>query len=237
MRNFSRLARKEEKRNLRQAITWAFLTLLLALALIFLGIPALIKMAVFLGNIRASSLPVETKDTLPPVAPIFDPVPEATNDAQLKLSGLVEPGAALEFFFNGASVGKIVGSSDGVFSLDDLTLTSGKNEVYAYAIDNAGNKSAQSEKIDVWYDNTPPQLEITQPKETASNTDKDKTVINGRTELETTVLINDHFVIVNKEGNFIYSLSLSSGENTFKIVAFDLAGNKTEQTLTINYSP
>jgi hypothetical protein len=70
-RRFSRLARKEEVRSLRQAFFFGILTIVFLLLLIFLGIPALIKMAIFLGEIRSSSTPVKTEDLLPPAPPIL----------------------------------------------------------------------------------------------------------------------------------------------------------------------
>lgn len=236
MKKFSLLARKEEVRSIHRAILYGGLTVILALSIVFLGIPALIKMAVFLGNLRASSLPIEVKDTIPPTPPIFAPFPEATNSAQFSFSGFAEPVSTIEIFLGGISTRKILIGNEGIFNIDNLSLTEGKNEIYAIAVDEAGNKSFESEKIIIWYDNIPPELEITQPVD-KTIWENNKIEVIGKTQPETIISINDHLVIVDKEGNFKYPLSLSFGENIIRVVATDKAGNQTEKSLTLTYSP
>jgi bacillopeptidase F len=237
MRKFSRLARKEEKRSIRQAIFYGGLIFILALGIIFLGIPVLIKMAIFLGNLRSSSMPVELKDTLPPTPPVLKPLPEATNSAQLVVGGFAESGATVKIFLTGGEEKEVVADNEGTFTFDNLKLTLGKNEIYALATDKAGNKSVESEKIIVWYDNTPPELEITQPTDKMTISEEDnKLEVIGKTDPEATVLVNEHLVVVDREGNFKYPLTLSLGENEIKIMATDKAGNQTEKSLIITYS-
>jgi len=230
----SRLARKQEAKNLRRAVLFGFLSLILVLCLVFLGLPLLIKMAVFLGNIRSSYLPSEKDDTIPPPAPLLLPLPEATSSAQLNLSGFAEPGATVEIFVSGISQEKIVADNNGSFSVDNLRLTEGKNEIYALATDKAGNVSQPSEKASVFLDQTPPQLTILQPPNNTTFYGLQKRVeIKGETEEEASVIINDHLAVMEAGGKFRYSLTLLGGENKVKIVATDKAGNKTEEELTL----
>ena len=236
MKKSSWLARKEEKRNIRQAIFYGGLTIFLALTIVFLGIPTLIKMAIFLGNLRASSLPIETKDTIPPNPPVLISFPEATNSAQFSFSGFAEPASIVEIFLGATPVRQIVVGNEGIFNIDNLSLNLGKNEIYAITTDESGNKSSESEKISVWYDNVPPNLEIIQPQD-KTTWETSKIEIIGKTEPEVTILINNHLVIVDGEGNFKYSLSLSLEENIIKIIATDRAGNQTDKNLTLTYSP
>jgi len=222
MKKFSRLAYKEETRSIRQAIFYGGLTFVLALGIIFLGIPALIKMAIFLGNLRTSSLPIESKDTLPPSPPIFKPLPEATNSAQLIISGFAESGSIVKIFLAGEGEKEVVADNEGTFTFDNLKLTLGRNEIYAVTTDKAGNKSAESEKTIVYYDNTPPELEIIQPTDNITiSEENNKFEVIGKTESEVTVLVNEHLVVVDKEGNFKYPLTLSLGENNIKITVTD----------------
>ncbi len=238
MAKYSLLSKKEEKRNLRRAAVFTFLTLFLIFAAIFWGIPALIKMAVFFGNIRGSSQPVEIKDNLPPQVPILSYLPEATNESEIEVSGITEAGASVKIFLTGQEVKEVVADNEDNFSSGKLKLTLGQNEIYALAIDKAGNQSAASNKISVWYDNEPPSLEISQPEDGKTISDeKAKVNIIGKTEEEAELMINDHLVILNKEGNFDYTLGLSLGENQIRITATDKAGNQTEKRLTITYSP
>ncbi len=237
-KRFSRLARKEEARNLRQAILFGFLTITILFLLIFLGIPALIRMAIFLGNLRSSSLPVETGDVLPPAPPVLSSLPPATNSAQIDLHGFAEAGTTVEIFLNKISTSKLVVEKGGTFAVNKFTVTSGRNEIFAEATDDAGNTSQSSEKIIIFYDTEPPKLIISEPEDGASLIGEESPVkILGITEEEARAAINEHLVIVSQEGDFEFSLPLSEGENLIKVVATDQAGNQTEKELTVNYSP
>ena len=238
MAKYSLLSKKEEKRNLRRAALFTFLTLFLIFAAIFWGIPALIKMAVFFGNIRGSSQPVEVKDNLPPQVPLLNALPEATNQTEIEVTGLTEAGASVKIFLTGQEVKEVLTDNEGNFSSGKLNLTLGQNEIYALAVDKAGNQSVASNKISVWYDNEAPSLEISQPEDGQTISDeKAKVDIIGKTEEDVELRINDHLVILEKEGNFKYSLGLNVGENQILIIAIDKAGNQTEKTLTVTYSP
>ena len=238
MAKYSLLSKKEEKRNLRRAALFTFLTLFLLFAAIFCGIPTLVKMAVFFGNLKGSFQPIELKDNLPPQPPILDYLPEAINKAEVEISGLAENGALVKIFLNNREVKEILADNEGNFSSGKLNLTLGKNEIYAVAVNKTGNQSTDSKKISVWYDNEPPFLEISQPEDGKTISDeKGKVDIIGETEEDAELTINGYFVILNKEGSFRYTLGLSVGENEILIITKDKAGNQTEKTLTVNYSP
>lgn len=195
-------------------------------------------MAIFLGNLRSSYIPIETQDKFPPPAPIFKPLPEATNSSQLTISGFAESGATVKIFSSAEEPKEVIADNEGNFIFTNLKLRLGKNEFYATAIDKEGNESAESKKINVYYDNEPPKLEIIEPVDgTTFWNESNKTVIVGTTEPGVNLLINDHFVVVDKEGNFRHPLTLSIGENNFNIRATDKAGNQTNKNLTLNYSP
>lgn len=235
MKKFSRLALKEEKRNVRQAVIYISLTLILILGLIFFGIPGLIKIAVLLDNLRTSSQPLESQDAVPPAPPIILTTYEATNSADLSLSGFAEAGSTVEIYLNNSLVKKLIVGNDGSLNVEGLTLVEGQNEIYALATDNFNNKSAESERAIVLYDNTPPSLEITQPEDKSTYEESSVEII-GRTEPEANLFINDHLVVLDKEGNFKYTLNLSLGENAITIKAVDKAGNQTEGKLILIYS-
>ena len=230
----SRLARKQESRNLKKTVLFSFLSVLLIFLFIFLGIPGLIKLAVFMGNLRSSYLPTETKDTLPPPAPIFQPLPEATLSATLEVKGFAEAGSSVEIFISGLSAEKVISSNDGTFLVRDATLTKGKNEIYAQATDPAGNPSQESQRIVVFFDQEPPPLTILEPTETSFYQPENKVNLKGETEAGVKVTVNDHLVIIDSEGKFSYSLTLSDGENQIKVIATDKAGNQTEQELNLS---
>lgn len=233
----SRLVRKEARRNLRRAVVFGFLTVLLAFVLIFLGIPALIRMAIFLGNLRSSSLPVETGDIVPPAPPRLAPLPEATNSARITVQGFSEPGSVIEIFLDGSTAKETVTEEDGSFR-SDLGLSSGRNEISVIAKDEVGNTSQRSARLIVFYDNEPPELELDPSVEGTEYSDQKKeAIIKGKTEEGVRVTINDRMVIVDSQGNFEYPLLLSEGENPILIRATDKAGNQTEKEITLTYTP
>ena len=230
----SRLARKQKTKNLRQAVFFSLLTLLLVLAIFYFGLPTLIKLSVFLGNLRSSSVVPPSEDKIPTTPPIILPLPEATSSAKISLSGFAEPAATIEILNGGISQIKTVAESDGSFKINNLEITAGRNEIYAVATDKAGNISQPSEKIIVIFDNTPPKLEVLQPEDNATFYGFPKSIeVKGKTDEEATVTINDHLAIMEAEGKFSYSLTLVRGENKIKIVATDKAGNQIEQELTV----
>ena len=229
----SRLTRKEKRRSLRRTFLFGFLTLILSLGLIFLGVPLLIKMAIFIGNLRGSYTPVEIEDTLAPSPPRLKPLPEATNSRQITIQGFAEAGSTVEIFLTGIKEEEVVAESDGSFLTSNLELTSGRNEIYAIAIDKEGNQSQPSGKLVVAYDDEPPELNITQPESAEVSTDEKEIEIQGETNEEVTIMINDRLVIVDVENKFSYSLGISEGENKIKIVATDKAGNETEKEITV----
>jgi hypothetical protein len=234
----SRLARKEEARSFRQAIFFGSLTLILLFLLIFLGIPALIKMAIFIGEIRNSAAPVKTEDLLPPAPPVIASLPPATNSAQINLQGFAEAGTVVEIFLNGLSEAKLVTEKNGTFTTDEVSLTSGRNEIMAKATDSGGNTSQSSEKIIIFYDTTPPKLTISEPADQSDYYgDENQIKILGLTEEEATVTVNGRLAVVNQDGSFELPFSLAEGENQIKIRATDQAGNQTEKEITVSYSP
>jgi len=236
-RRTSLLAKKEKERNLRKAFLYGFLTILLGMAIFFLGVPALIKLAVFVGKINSSSILPEQSDNIPPSPPVFNPLFEATNSAQISISGFAEGESTVKLFFNNKEE-DVLADQEGKFTFSNLNLKEGQNRVYAIAVDKRGNESNYSEKIDILYDNKPPELDISQPQDGETiSTENNRIEIVGKTDEGANILINEHFVVIDSEGNFSYQISLDKGENEIKVVSKDKAGNQTEKTIKINYSP
>ena len=230
----SRLAQREIRRNNRKALLYILLTLGFFVMLFFLGIPALIKLAIFLGDLKSSGTPVETQELVPPSPPSFKPIPPATNNNHITVEGFGEPGATVEIFVSESSGGSVVAENDGSFKFNNITLTTGMNEIYAKVTDNTGQISGPSGKLKIVYNNTAPDLEITEPADGSRyNVSKTKIAIKGKTSPEATLTINDHLIILSSDGSYNYNFALSSGENKVKVVATDSAGNKTEKEITL----
>lgn len=203
------------------------------MAIVFIGIPALIRLAIFVGDLRSSYTPVESEDVLAPGSPQLKPLGEATNSAQVNLQGFAEPGAMVEIFLNDMIGEEIVVETDGTFSVNNFKIEAGENEIYAVATDQAGNQSQSSAKLFVSYDIEPPELTIEEPAGESLTTSEEKIEIKGQVEPQATLTVNGRFVIINPEGKFNYSVNLEEGENKIEIIALDKAGNETKKEIII----
>lgn len=237
-RKKTRLTKLEEKRSIRQAFFFGLLTIVLALALIFLGIPVLIKMVVFLGDIRSSDIKPITSDTLAPTAPVLQSLAEQTKEDKVKVSGFSEEGSIIKLVVNGATTKEFVVGKDGSFVFDGVKLKEGKNEIKAKAVDSAGNESPFSQKAVVIFDNQPPEIKISSPHDGDEFFDKDKEIkVEGKSDPDITVYINERLKVTNSEGSFSITLELKDGENTIKIRAVDKAANETTEEIKVTYTP
>lgn len=234
-RRYSRRSKIEKSRNIKKAIIFTVLTIALIFLTIILGIPLLAKYTAFVSDIKQDSQPVENDDATPPPPPSVNSIPEATNEQELEVSGKTEPGSTV-VIDGGGKIKEILANKEGDFSTT-LRLKSGNNNIQFQSIDTSGNES-KTTVINVIFDDQPPDLTITQPKDGSSfyGSRQRQVTIEGTTEKNTKVTINERVVIVDSDGSFSYFITLSEGKNDFVIVASDNAENKTEQVLTLNYA-
>jgi len=212
------------------------LTLLFAGALVVWGIPFFVRLADFLGQAKNKSQEqaASREDQIPPLPPRFVFIPEATNSASIPLKGFSERGSQVQLYLNNKMVAETDTDEEGEFSLEKIILSLGENNIKAKAIDKAGNESELSAKSLIVYDNKPPILEMESPED--GSTIYDQTIeIKGKTDPDAKVTVNEHLVIVESDGNFVYQFEMAEGKNDIQILAQDLAGNKTEKKLTVTY--
>lgn len=178
------------------------------------------------------------RDTLPPPPPLIDPLPEATNSAILEIVGEAEASSELSLFLNGETVKQMVIGDGGTFRVGDINLNEGDNNIYAVAVDMAGNKSQESVRQTITLDKEPPELSIEFPQndQTLSG-DEREIVIKGKTEEDAVITVNERKVVVDLNGSFETSYSLADGTNSIIIIAKDKAGNQTKEELVVNYRP
>ena len=234
---YSRLASVEEKRNMRRAFLFTILTILAILGVLFYGLPSVARFAAFLSDLRKSNLPVDRNDTTPPAPPRLDRLPEATKEPEIEISGVTEEGATVILTLNGKDE-EVVADADGKFRFS-YSLRKGENQILTKAKDRAGNESQPTTGITVVFDNEAPKLDISAPADGSQfyGDGQRQLAIKGTTEVGITLTINDRIVKVEEDGTFTFATTLADGENSFNLKSADKAGNQTEKTLKVNFSP
>lgn len=167
-------------------------------------------------------------------SPRFNQQINATNSAEISISGYSLPNQDVEIYLNGTQTKTIPTNSEGKFETK-IILSSGTNLISSSTKDKNGRLSSLSEEMNIYYSDTNPTIEITEPKNEDLIRGDNNVSIKGSTDKINKVHINDHLIILDKDGNFSYQVKLNSGENIFKIVCFDPAQNKTEKEIKIRY--
>lgn len=234
---YSRRLKIEERRNKRKAYLYLLLTIVSLYLIITYGIPSVAKFATFLLDLRKTSEPVESQDTTPPPPPNLESLPNSTKDQTLEIRGSTEEGATVFLSLNG-KLEEVLADSEGKFTYS-LKLRKGENTLIVYAKDASGNESAKTNPLEVTYDTEPPELEITKPTDGSEffGSRQRQVVIEGKTEPNAKVQINDRLVVVENDGTFAFVTTLNQGENPFTVKSEDEAGNKTEKTLKLLFTP
>ena len=232
---YSRLAKTETNKNIKSAYIYITASIILLVVIFIFGLPTLAKLASFLTNLKQSSSPVEETDTTPPAPPQIEQIPNFTNRQVLEIKGSSEPMATIILNINGSD-NETLSDSDGKFVFS-YSLVKGENIIKVTARDSNGNLSRQEENYTVVYDNEEPSLEILAPDDGQNfyGSKERQVVIQGKTDNDIDLAINDRFVAVSEDGSFSYLTSLEEGANDFNIKATDKAGNSTSKGLTLQF--
>lgn len=231
----SRLRRFEEQR-LKKRFALAIVGSIGILVFLGLfGLKILVGFSLFIDKLRGTT-PVKTGQTLI-LPPVVNPLPEATNSAEISVSGSGQAGLILILYVNGDEFKKVPISADGNFAVADISVHEGTNVISAKATDDRGNLSDLSNVVSIVIKRTPPALEVAEPRNnTTVNGDKNTVRVQGTVEDATsTVTINGRFVVVAANGTFSSDFPLNSGNNTLTITATDLAGNQTTVKREVAY--
>lgn len=237
VKKYSRRKKKEALVYRQVILTFVFGFFFLAVILLF-GTQGLVKLASFLGNLKAPGMPIENlnqnQSLLPPR---LAALPIATNSAQISVTGFAQSGTTVEVFLNDVLADSALVTKEGKFKVSALALDEGKNKIYAFTKTD-DQRSPASRTILVTFKKSSPELEIISPTEGAIITDEEKKVIvEGTTDPEISLTINERWVIVKNDGTFSHELPLSEGKNEITIVARDVAGNETKKTFSVEYRP
>lgn len=233
-KSYSRLNRIEDNKSKRTIIVYIVLTILFLLFLVFAA-PRILGLIV--GSLNTDNPESLSSDTTAPSPPRVNTPPQFTNATSITISGSAEPNSTVAIF-NGNDKTETVADDSGNFSVN-IDLDRDENTIYAKAIDLAGNESPKSSTYTITYDNEKPEVEVTKPTEGQQffGQQQRQLTLEGKTEPDAKVTINDRFVIVDSNGNFKFNTNLGDGENSFNIKSTDQAGNLTELTIKVNFTP
>jgi len=230
----SRLKRVEETKAIRSTGFYIALTVGFIALLLFFGVPLLSKFSSFLVNLAGKE--AENPDNSPPPPPpAISTLSEFTKEEKLKLTGFTRPGLTVLIFFNDEKF-EVLADAEGEFTYL-FDLSPGINKVYAKVQDNSGRESTSTQTYNVTFDKEPPKLEIISPENGKQflGLQQKQITIEGQTEPNVYININDRVVIVKSDGKFNFQTNLNDGENIFKIKATDRAGNETELEFKVSF--
>lgn len=232
----SRMRRFEEKRLRTRLILITVGGISLLIFLGIFGIQLLIGFSVLLDRARGSDTGETSQQRFLVLPPYLDPLPLATSSGRLVITGRGQQKANIILYINDQESKKTKVADDGTFILSSISLGEGTYTIQAKAEDERGKLSDISNTIRTTIIRRPPALEVTLPNNGDTVTGENNLVtVEGKTEENVDVRINDRFVVVRQDGMFTYAYPLSEGENTLTIKATDRAGNNTQQIRTVTY--
>jgi len=115
-----------------------------------------------------------------------------------------------------------------------LNLPDGKYYYKLSYIDELGFENPAAPQSFI-IDTTPPQLFINLPDQQPFKTDQEIITINGQTEPQAILKINERDVKVEEDGKFSVALLLRPGLNNIQFIAKDYYGNETNITRQVEY--
>ena len=184
-------------------------------------------------------------DVTAPAAPTLNKPAdgEVTNDRTPTFTGRAEPGADVEVFVDGDSIGTTTANGNGDFSFTPTaSLAAGPHEAFVGATDPAGNDSPQSNTNGFRIDTEDPAAPgITSPAEGGSTGDSTPT-ITGTAEPGSEVIIRIDgdkvgSTTADANGNFSFTVSdaLSPGEYEVSAIAVDEGGNRSAASDPVSF--
>lgn len=221
------------KKNLLLSILGIALVMLLMFKF---GLPLLINLSLFLSGSRANQEQLKDQDPFFIAPPILNSSPRATSSANIIVSGVALKDQTINLYINGNLIDKTRTEDDGSFSFKEA-LSTGENVIKAKAVVE-DKESEFSQTLAIAFKNAPPSLNIQSPSNDQSFA-KDQNIadVKGTTDADVKITVNGFWAITDDNGNFSYRLPLQNGENNIKIVAVDIAGNKTQKEVKVTYSP
>jgi bacillopeptidase F len=233
----SRLARNIERKTRKNLIFSIFGIIVVIFLVIKLGIPMLVNFSLMLSNQNDKATTTQTSSNPSFIAPpVLNPLPSATNSADLVISGTGNTGQNVRVYINNNLVDETPTKKDGSFSIDE-TLKKGTSTIQAKSELN-GKESDFSDSLTIVFNDTKPNLDLTSPSDGQTfSKDQNTAPVSGKTDPDVKITVNGFWAIVDDNNNFSYSLPLQNGDNQIKVIATDNADNTTEKDIKVTYNP
>jgi len=232
----SRLALRTKKRTQKTIILTSFGILLILFLLIKFGTSLLVGFSVFLADSSKQLSPnTNSSSTTFIAAPILNPLPSATNSAQITISGKTDKNIKIDLYINNNQTDNAQADDNGNFFFTE-NLSAGNSQIKVKA--EVNNKFSDfSNSFTVSFKNNAPSLTVDFPSDGQSfSKDQNNVEVKGKTDASVNVTVNGFWAIIDENNNFSYTLPLQNGDNQIKVTATDQAGNNTEKDLKVTYS-
>jgi len=231
----NRLAKKEEAATVKRIFALSVISAILALFMFTLGIPLLGKFADFLELILGSQNQQQSPDGKSISPPNLDPIPAATNSANLNIQGFAAEGESVELYLNNNPAAKVETAS-GNFSFEDIKLQNGQNSIAAKSLSNTGGESEFSKILTIKLDTEAPELTVENPQENQSFSGNNRIKVSGKTDQDSQVYANGFLANINSEGQFEILIPVAEGDSQVEIRTIDEAGNVLSEKRNIHFS-
>jgi len=228
---------KSFQRKSRNTFIFSVLGIIIILALLFkYGLPLISDASFLFGKITSSPDKNENAKTTEAFVPIpdLDGLPKATKEKLLKVSGSSVTGLTINIYLNGSKETEVKADENGDFETE-ITLTDGENIIKAKALKGT-SESDFSPSQTVSYKVKGPELTIDSPTDGSQITGANPIEVKGKSDPDSSVIVNDFQAIVNSKSEWSYFLTLKGGDNEIKVVSKDGAGNTTEKIIHVTYS-
>jgi len=231
----SRLQTHQQKQFVTKIIGLAVILCLIIYFIFTIGIRFILNASVFIANLTAK----KTQNQLTKIDDTYgsidiDSIPTATNSSKISVGGSVVNLSTIEFFLNGEKVKQVALNASDSFAEEIGDLKTGQNTVFVKGMFKDSNSSKQTKEFNVLYKSEKPKLEISEPSDKAK-TSKSEIKIKGSTDKETFIKINELPIVVDAQGNFESIVQLKEGDNSFTVVAMDIAGNSETKLISVTY--
>jgi hypothetical protein len=224
----------EKRKYLKQAAVFFCGGMVILFVFLLIGIPLLVNISAFLSTILSPKKTTSKTNERFLQQPQLEIPYEATNSAQIKVSGFGPVSTNVDLFVNNKKV-KTTEDKAGVFSFSDVNLILGDNEMYAVARDKTTDQEIKSGILTVTFDNKKPTLTLENLNDGQQFELNNQITIKGKMDEEGTVYLNDRFIMLNSDKTFSYDFELRDGENEIKFKAVDKAGNFVEKKIKVSF--